>query len=396
MNQEIRIVALFGARVFFGQERANLETLARLREQGCAVLCVVRDEDWPGLATIREAMAKRGLEVVMLPHVDYPIRGWILHAVLRNPRVFFRSNRALPHIVKDFRATHIHAFNPLYVAGFCWALAKIRLPLVYRSGDRPTLHNAFYRWAWSFVKKRTTHFVAGSRFIAGEIVATGVEPDRISVIYAAAPARFDATRVSLPGETLGGGACRFVYVGQINESKGVGVLVDAFERVMKHHSNAHLLIAGPIITEWRGDDWARALRERIRSDARISRNVHFLGFIENAPELMAQCHVHVAPSFVLEGYGLVVVEAKQAGRPSIIFKSGGMSELVTDGVDGFALSEKNATALAEAMEKYASDPRLGRVHGEAASASIATLGIPDFAKRWCEVYLGYRSGGNFR
>lgn len=395
MNQEIRIVALFGARVFFGQERANLETLARLREQGCAVLCVVRDEDWPELKTIREAMANRGLEIVMLPHVDYPIRGWILHSMLRNPGAFFRSNRTLPRIVKDFRATHIHAFNPLYVAGFRWALARIRLPLVYRSGDRPTLHNAFYRWAWSFVKKRTTHFVADSRFIAQEIVATGVEPDRISVIYAPAPVRLDATRVSLPEETLGDGALRFVYVGQISEPKGVGVLVDAFDRVMQHYSNAHLLIAGPI-TEWRGDDWARTLRERVRSNARASRNVHFLGFIENAPELMAHCHVHIAPSLQLEPYGLVVVEAKQAGRPSIIFKSGGMSELVTDGVDGFALSEKNATALAEAMEKYASNPRLARMHGEAASASIATLGLPDFAERWRAVYLGCRSGGNFR
>ena len=41
-----RILALFGGAVLFGQERGNIEALASLKEQGCEVLCLVRDEEW--------------------------------------------------------------------------------------------------------------------------------------------------------------------------------------------------------------------------------------------------------------------------------------------------------------------------------------------------------------
>jgi glycosyltransferase involved in cell wall biosynthesis len=383
-TEEIRIVALFGVRAFFGAERANVETLASLRERGCAVLCVVRDEDWPELIAVRDILAQRGLEWVKVPQIDYPIRGWILHVLRRNPGVFIRSNRALPRIVHDFRATHIHAFNPFHVASFRWALSGIRLPLIYRSGDRPALHNAFYRSTWSFVKRRATHFVADSKFIAQEIASTGVEDRRISVIYAPAPRRSLLKPFNLPAAALADGAFRIVYVGQIMQSKGVEVLVDAFLQIAERHENAHLVVAGRI-SEWRSDDWARNLRSRARSDPRGA-HVHFAGFVENAPGLIRQCHLHVAPTISEEPYGLVVVEAKEVGRPSIIFRSGGMSELVTNGVDGCVLDEKTATNLATAIEGYVTSPEKVRRHGEEAFKSISVLGIPEFGKRWKEVY----------
>lgn len=43
-------------------------------------------------------------------------------------------------------------------------------------------------------------------------------------------------------------------------------------------------------------------------------------------------------------------EASLAGRPSIIFRSGGMSESATDGVDACLLLVKSATVLAAAIE----------------------------------------------
>ena len=388
MIEEIRIVALFGVRTFFGQERSNVETLAALRERGCRVLCVVRDEDWPELIAIRETLSLRGLEWIKVAQIDYPIRGWILHVLRRNPGVFIRSNRALPRIVDDFRATHVHAFNPFHVASFRWALSKISLPLIYRSGDRPTLHNAFYRSTWSFVKKRTTHFVADSKFIARELVSTGVEAGRVSVVYAPAPRRTDLTPAALPASALVEGAFRIVYVGQLIESKGVGVLVDAFLEIAERRANAHLLICGRI-SDWRGDDWARKLRSRAQSGPRGGERIHFLGFVENSPDLIRRCHLHAAPTVSDEPYGLVVVEAKEAGRPSIIFHSGGMGELVTDGVDGRSLSDKSAPALAAAIDDYILDPEKARRHGDAALASVAALGIPGFGEKWRRIYQEY-------
>ena len=53
------------------------------------------------------------------------------------------------------------------------------------------------------------------------------------------------------------------------------------------------------------------------------------------PDLMRQCHVHVCPSRWEEPYGLVAVEAKTVGIPSIIFPSGGLKELIEHGTNGY-------------------------------------------------------------
>ena len=71
MRTPVRILALFGARVIFGAERQNIETLAALREQGCEVLCLVRDEAWNH--AIPEALAARGLGCAQVPYID----GWL-------------------------------------------------------------------------------------------------------------------------------------------------------------------------------------------------------------------------------------------------------------------------------------------------------------------------------
>ena len=62
MSAEIRIIALFGARAYFGQERANIETLVSLQEGGCDVVCAIRNEEWPELVEfVRGRIAASGI-----------------------------------------------------------------------------------------------------------------------------------------------------------------------------------------------------------------------------------------------------------------------------------------------------------------------------------------------
>ncbi len=380
-----RILALFGARVLFGQERANIEALAALRDEGCEVLCVIRPEDWPELLALSAALGARGLAWITAPYVDYPVRGWLLHVARHNPSAYLKGNAALKRIAQDFAATHIHAFNSLHVAAFFGALRTVRIPLVYRAGDEPTRHNLFYRAVWRFILARASHFVADSQFIAAALTASGADAARVTVLYAPPPRRAGAPLVEIPQAASAPGAFRFAYVGQLIPEKGIDLLVHAFSSIASAHPNAQLLIAGRI-SDWSGDDWARALRDRTNSDPQIGGRVHFLGLVEDAPELVRLCHVHVAPSVQEEPYGLVVVEAKSVGRPSIIFRSGGMTELVEDGIDGAVVDDKSAAGLAKAMLAYVADPNLAAAQGEAAYGSMAKLGFESFARRWREIY----------
>src|SRR5262249_8558258 len=131
-----------------------------------------------------------------------------------------------------------------------------------------------------------------------------------------------------------------VFVGQIAEAKGPDLLVRAFRSVAKSNAQARLLIAGRI-SEWSGDKWARDLRDSVAHDPELRSRVVFLGFVENVPDLLRSREVLVAPSLVEEGLGLVVMEAKAAGIPSIVFPSGGLPEMIQHGVDGFVCRDKS-------------------------------------------------------
>ena len=104
------------------------------------------------------------------------------------------------------------------------------------------------------------------------------------------------------------------------------------------------------------------------------------------PSLLGNCELLVAPSIWEEPLGLVVMEAKQAGIPSIVFPSGGLPEMIEHGVDGYICADKTADALEEALRSYLDNPALSSLHGNAARNSLEKLGVEEFGRRWLSVY----------
>jgi glycosyltransferase involved in cell wall biosynthesis len=176
-----------------------------------------------------------------------------------------------------------------------------------------------------------------------------------------------------------------VFVGQILEDKGPHLLVQAFRTLAEKYSDTRLLIVGRI-SDWRSDDWARDLRDKVARDSVLGSRVVFTGFVENIPALLRGREVLVAPTLTEEPLGLVVMEAKAAAIPSIVFPSGGLPEMIEHGVDGFVCCNKSVEALAEALTLYLSDSSLAARQGAAALRSLDRFGVKDFAEHWLAVY----------
>jgi glycosyltransferase involved in cell wall biosynthesis len=385
MGESPRIVALFGARVFFGQERANVEALAALHDRGCKVVCAVRNEDWPELIELRKVLSARGLAWKKFQYIDIPRRGWILKTMVRNPFVFIKSNIEMINTIRQLRVSHIHAFNQVYLLNFIPSIMLCRIPVVYRCGDEPVQHRFLWRVLWRYICKRSNHFVADSNFIADRLSSFNINHKKISVIYSPAPQRLGTGGVKLPAPSRSDKAFRFVYAGQLTPEKGADVLIEAFSKVCLRFEFAHLLIAGRI-SEWSGDNWARSLRDHALNDRSLNRHVHFLGWVEAVPDLMRQCHVHVCPSMWEEPYGLVAVEAKTAGIPSVIFPSGGLKELIKHGYNGRIVNSRTAEALSAALEYYLLNPAVAEQQGRNARRSLDSLELGSFSERWLTVY----------
>jgi len=383
MTMQPRILALFGGAVLFGQERGNIEALRALKEQGCEVLCLLRDDREGVLIT--HALHANGLSWIKVPYIEHRTPGRMWHFVFRNPVAFIRANWRFMGVVRKFRPTHIHALNPIYVLNFLIGLVLVPVPMIYRAGDEPLVHNWVWRALWRFIAWRSTHFVANSKFVARSLCSQGSAESSVSVIYNA-PSRRGPTAGPLETWMDSGEGLLIAYVGQIAEHKGVHILIDAFRALAAEFPEAQLTIAGRI-SDWSGDAWARNLRDVTNSDPFIGSRVAFVGEISNVPELMARASVHATPSLFEDPSPNVVMEAKQAGSPSIVFPRGGMPELIEDGVDGFVCPKPTAEALADALRHYLADPELARRHGAAALTSLNRLQVNQFRVRWLEVYL---------
>lgn len=360
-----------------------MEALSALQEEGCEIVCVVRDEKWN--LVIPAELSKRGFKLERASYIEQWTPSRWPFFLFRNPWAFIRGNLQFLDILKRVRPTHIHAFNSLFVLNFLPVLALKRLPMVYRAGDEPTLHNGFWRAVWCFVRQRTVRFVANSKYIARSLEASGVPTERIALIYNRPPGRPGAVNpegFQPPARTS---ALTVAYIGQLIESKGPHLLIEAVRTLSAEGADVRLMMVGRI-SDWSGDGWARSLRDAALADPALAGKTNFTGYLSDITPILAACDVVATPSIAEEPLANVVMEAKRAGRPSVVFASGGLPEMVQDGVDGLICPEKSAAALADALRAYLKDTDLAARQGGRALQSLDRLGVHRFAQNWRSVY----------
>ena len=117
----------------------------------------------------------------------------------------------------------------------------------------------------------------------------------------------------------------------------------------------------------------------------FGQSIVFLGYVNNAQDLMSIADVHLCPSLWEEPLSNTTLEAKSAGIPSIIFPRGGLSETVRHGVDGWICQLQTAEGIEEALKYYLDHPSARIQHGAAARESAtgnAQFGWNRSANEW--------------
>jgi glycosyltransferase involved in cell wall biosynthesis len=133
-----------------------------------------------------------------------------------------------------------------------------------------------------------------------------------------------------------------VYIGRLDEAKGVRLLMAAWDRyrAMVPGPGLRLVIAG-----------AGSLGREVAGWAAGRPSVQMLGLIPppQVTALLARARAVLVPSVWEEPFGLVVVEAMAAGTPPVAASHGSFGELITPGVDGVLFRPGDPGALAGAL-----------------------------------------------
>lgn len=147
--------------------------------------------------------------------------------------------------------------------------------------------------------------------------------------------------------------------------KGFHYLIEAFKKIADEYKDTMLVIAGS------GDKSEERRLHDLVVSLGIKDKVIFAGWINynDVPYLHAAADIFVHPS-LLEGTPLVILEAMATGKPVIATDIAGVPEMITDGVDGFLVEEKNVEQIVEKLSVLLEDEVLCKETGQNARKKV--------------------------
>lgn len=133
---------------------------------------------------------------------------------------------------------------------------------------------------------------------------------------------------------------RFLYVGQIEEHKGVRLLISAFQHFLRagKKSELHIVGSGSLLSEI--ETTVKYIPE-ITIYGRVSR--------ESLREIFSDMDVLVVPSLCYENSPTVIFESMASGVPILASNIEGVAELIHSGENGLTFTAGDADDLARSL-----------------------------------------------
>lgn len=174
---------------------------------------------------------------------------------------------------------------------------------------------------------------------------------------------------------------RILFLGRLEKRKGVEHLVPVLDRLLETHENVHVDLVGQKV-----DDKSFALVTALveKYEGRVIRH----GYLEDdeLDILMRQTDIFFGPS-LYESFGLIYAEAMRYAIPCVAYATGGVVEVIEDGVDGFLAPLEDQEALLAALERLVTEDGLRNTMSQAARKNFEDkFHYSLMAERLAEVY----------
>ena len=293
-----------------------------------------------------------------------------------------RMHRVLRRIAPD--VVHAHGTEDAYaragltsgrpcvitMQGMLFKIAQHLPPPLF---SRTRVIHRIERWCL----RHARHIIAKSEYVVESVAPVAPAATIHRVPNALNPVFFDVANTPDPN--------RLLFVGIIEERKGLDHLVDALARVAKKRPEIKLAIAG---IPGRGSDaYDTAVRKSITRQG-LQPHVERLGFLkpDAVAREMARASIVVVPSLE-EMFCNVAAEAMAVGRPVLATRTGSLPQLVEDGRTGLLVPVAEPAALADAIERLLADEPLRARLGAAGREKAMRLWHPEaVARQTVEVY----------
>ena len=208
-----------------------------------------------------------------------------------------------------------------------------------------------------------------SKYVSGEFT---VIPNGVNL------KRFNPDVVPMPG--FDDGKLNILFVGRLEQRKGVKYLLGAYGQLKKELPNIRLTIVGPGVNLRRRYEWKVKLEGL--------KDVVFTGAVsyEELPRYYQTADIFCAPATGRESFGIVLLEAMAMGKPIVATSIEGYASVVTHGCQGLLVPPKDSAALASALKQLIEDEALRKSLGGNGLTSARNYDWPLVARRILEYY----------
>lgn len=243
--------------------------------------------------------------------------------------------------VRDFDMIHLHSYHTFQNLIAHHYAKKYGIPYVVQAHgsvatyfQKGTLKRIFDRLCGYRILKDASKLIALAPAEVEQYKSMGVNKDKIEIV----PNGIDLSEFeNLPprGEFrrkhgLNSEQKIILYLGRIHKTKGIDLLVRAFDKLSQEVTQVRLVIAGP-------DEGYLSSLKKLVMELKISDKVLFTGplYGKNKLEAYIDADIHALPC-AWESFGLTLLEACACGTPVICSKQCGIADII-DGQAGLVV-----------------------------------------------------------
>jgi len=185
---------------------------------------------------------------------------------------------------------------------------------------------------------------------------------------------------------------RILFLGRLEQRKGIETIVEAFPKVVAQHPGCTLTLVGSDTPNIRGYSSARQFMETEFRRAGCLERVRFENYVPLAqlPAFFRDHDIVWVPS-LYDNFPLICLEAMACGKAVVVSDAGGLPEMVRAGETGMVFPAGDADALAERTvilcDNTQLSAQLGRNARQYAQSSCSMAAIYDKTMELYQVAL---------
>jgi glycosyltransferase involved in cell wall biosynthesis len=168
-----------------------------------------------------------------------------------------------------------------------------------------------------------------------------------------------------------------ITIGRLIRRKNLENLLEVIARIDAQQVKLAIVGDGPL---------RQSLEETAR-EAGIGEQVRFLGYVSEEAkwQLLRIADAYVSTA-LHEGFGIVFLEAMEAGLPIVTYDEGGQADFLADGETAFLVPLGHTETFVESLLRLFRDPLLRRRMGEHGRRAVVDYHIDRSAARFRRIY----------